>query len=88
MDITIGTPQGTALRSLLFLIKSKNIWRYDDTVLLVTEENWPTVQTKIESDMRDIIKWLEADNLKLNFRKTNLIKFSLKIKKIRKTHKY
>lgn len=59
-------------------LKGELISYADDTVLLESGKTWDEVKKNTEEDMEKIIDWLDNNNLVLNMKKTNLIKFRIK----------
>jgi len=91
LKLKSGTPQGTALSPILFILymnelgkidlKGKVISYADDTVVIEVGETWAEVKQNAEEDLRKIISWLSKRNLTLNLGKTNFIQFGIKNKK-------
>ena len=87
--LPVGVPQGSLLGVLLFQIiiddmrKSvtfSNVILYaDDTTLLVSGRNVHFIKKKLQSDLNNLIIWLNANKLCLNESKTKAMLFSEKI---------
>lgn len=83
-----GVPQGSILGPLFFLIfindfcklnlSGKILTYADDSVLLYSCSNSNELVTQIESDLIEIDKWFNANDLTLNLNKTKYINFSLR----------
>ena len=87
--MSCGVPQGSILGPLLFLIyindlpKIKNktsapIIFADDTSILFTHSNPIDLSKNINTVFKTLNKWLRANELSLNFNKTNFLHFTTK----------
>lgn len=88
-----GVPQGSILGPLLFLIYVNDLPRAlthdcvlfaDDTTIILDCKNRNTYEAEINKTLDDVIKWLDANKLKINIEKTKLINF--KTYKSKNTH--
>ena len=89
--MTHGTPQGSCLEPLLFLIFCNDlrlnltymscIQFADDTTLYYSHKNLQVLQCCIEDNLCHIMDWFKANSLTLNVQKTNLLLFSPKMGK-------
>ena len=85
-DINYGTPQGSCLGPLLFLIFCNDINLHldfmnviqfaDDTTLYLSGKNLNYLQWCVECDVRSIIDWFRANKLTLNPSKTICVVFN------------
>ena len=87
-SIEYGTPQGSCLRPLIFLIFCNNLRLHlqylhsvqfaDDTTLIIGHKNHVYLKYYIESDLEIVMDWFSANKLTLNLTKTNYMTFQTK----------
>ena len=87
-NIEYGTPQGSCLGPLIFLIFCNDLSLHleymeclqfaDDTTLVYSHKNPNYLAFCIESDLRNIQDWFRANKLTLNVEKTVYMKFPCK----------
>ena len=90
-DLPLGTPQGSVLGPLLFLIytndlhthitNSSSILFADDTTLYKSHRNLNYLQWCMEHDLQIVSNWFKAHRLTLNISKSALLFFHCKGKK-------
>ena len=95
VDITTGVPQGSILGPLLFSIcindliisstKLKYLIYADDTTIYFNLEDFDPecVETEINNELEKVNLWLKLNKLSLNIKKTKLMIFHRKQKKIK-----
>ena len=92
MDIKYGTPQGSCLGPLIFLIFTNDLYRHlvyssailfaDDTTLHKTHRNLNYLRWCVEDDLNTMSDWFAANKLTLNLDKTVCILFQKNTNKI------
>ena len=86
--ITFGTPQGSCLGPLIFLIFNNDIHKHllycntilfaNDTTLYKTDHNIQFLKKCLENDLILLMDWFRANKLTLNLNKTQCMLFKSK----------
>ena len=82
-SVSIGIAEGSILGLLLFIIYMKDlpdVLRFchvtlyaDDIILYLASKSTADLQSKINADLRRICKWLQANQLTLNIKKSKYL---------------
>ena len=91
--ISCGVPQGSVLGPLLFLIYMNDIHKCseilsfilfaDDTNVFYSDTNVKSLNQVLNNELIKVTEWLQANKLTLNIKKTQVILFKAKNKKIK-----
>ena len=91
--LSCGVPQGSVLGPLLFLIYMNDIHKCseilsfilfaDDTNVFYSDTNVKSLNQVLNNELIKVTEWLQANKLTLNIKKTQVILFKAKNKKIK-----
>ena len=81
-NVTFGVPQGSSLGPLFFLIYSNDLTNAleskprlfaDDTCLMISADNLPSMQNKIIAELQRLHTWCSVNKLTINLSKTSIL---------------
>ena len=90
LHVLCGVPQGSVLGPILFLISindlqfCSNIYLPDDTSLYFSHRDAAFLEDTVNSELNNVLTWLQANKLTLNVSKSSFIIFKHMQRKITK----
>lgn len=91
-QVEFGTPQGSVLGPLLYIIMSNDLQKClkfcrsisfaDDTTVFVSGRNLKFLYRKINEDVKNLNMWFKSNSLSLNVDKSNYVIFKTKTKNV------
>ena len=88
--VTFGTPQGSVLGPLLYIILANDLPKClkfcssimfaDDTTIFISGSNLKSLYKKMNADLKRLSQWFDYNSLSLNIEKSNYVIFKCKNK--------